>query len=51
MVDGGLYVKAVALWTPAMSILPGIKEIVTSPAVPPGTIGGTQKRITELYDL
>lgn len=29
----------IALWTPAMSILAGINEMVTSPGVPPGTIG------------
>lgn len=37
--DGGRYVMPMALWTPAMSNLAGMKEMVTSPGVPPGIIG------------
>ena len=36
-----------ALWTPATSILAGMKEMVASPGVPPGIIGGMQNLMTE----
>lgn len=36
-----------ALCTPATSILAGMNEIVASPAVPPGIMGGIQNLMTE----
>lgn len=40
-----------ALCTPATSILAGMKEMVASPAAPPGTMGGTKKRMIESGSL
>jgi len=37
----------IALWTPAISILAGMKEMVTSPGVPPGVIGCIPNLMTE----
>jgi hypothetical protein len=45
--DGGRYVMPVALWTPAMSIFAGMKEMVTSPGVPPFMIGWMPNLMTE----
>lgn len=36
-----------ALCTPATSIFAGMNEMVASPAVPPGTIGGMKNLMTE----
>ena len=37
----------IALWTPARSTFAGMKDMVASPAAPPGTIGGMRNRMTE----
>ena len=41
----------IALWTPAKSTLAGMKEMVASPGVPPGTIGGMKNRMIESWFL
>lgn len=47
MAEGGRYVIPIALCTPDTSILAGIKEMVASPELPPGIIGGMQNLIIE----
>lgn len=36
-----------ALWTPDTSIFAEMKEIVASPGMPPGTVGGMKNLTTE----
>lgn len=47
VVDGGRYVIPMALCTPDTSTLAGMKEMVASPGLPPGTIGGIQNLMIE----